>query len=133
MLIWKCHGTSLYLLFCFDCIIATFWREQFKRLVYWFIIVICWIQKLIIIKFSTSCFAKAFFRSSRPEMLLVKDALKKWSKFTGEHRCRSEISLKLQSNFIEITLWHGFPSVNLLHIFRTSFSKNTSGWLPLFF
>ena len=35
----------------------------------------------------------------------------------------------LQSNFIEITLRHGCPPVNLLHIFRTPFSKNTSGRL----
>ena len=31
----------------------------------------------------------------------------------------------LQSNFIEITLRHGFSPVNLLYIFRTPFSKNT--------
>ena len=31
-------------------------------------------------------------------------------------------------NFIEITLWHGCSPVNLLHIFRTPFLKNTSGW-----
>ena len=35
----------------------------------------------------------------------------------------------LQSNFIEITLWHGCFPVNLLHIFRTPFPKNTPGWL----
>ena len=28
------------------------------------------------------------------------------------------------SNFIEITLWHGCYPVNLLHIFRTTFPKN---------
>ena len=44
--------------------------------------------------------------------------------------CRNVISIKLQSNFIEITL-HGCSPVNLLHIFRTPFTKNTSGWLPL--
>ena len=37
----------------------------------------------------------------------------------------SVISLKLQSNFIEITLRHGCSNLNLLHIFRTSFPKNT--------
>ena len=36
---------------------------------------------------------------------------------------------QFSSNFIEITLWHGCSPVNLLHIFRTSFLKNTSGWL----
>ena len=32
-------------------------------------------------------------------------------------------------NFIEITLQHGCSPVNLLHIFRTPFSKNDPGWL----
>ena len=39
----------------------------------------------------------------------------------------------LQSNFIEITRWHGCSPVNLLHNFRTSFSKNNSGSLLLRF
>ena len=34
-------------------------------------------------------------------------------------------------NFIETTFRHGFSPANLLHIFRTSFLKNTSGWLLL--
>ena len=38
---------------------------------------------------------------------------------------------KLQSNFIEITLQHGCSPVNLLHIFLTSFPKNSSGGLLL--
>ena len=53
------------------------------------------------------------------------------SKFTGEHPCQSVISIKLQSNFIEITLWHGCSPVNFLYIFRKPFPKNTSGWLLL--
>ena len=40
-------------------------------------------------------------------------------------------ALNLQSNFIEIALRHGCSPVNLLHIFRTLFPKNTSGWLLL--
>ena len=39
--------------------------------------------------------------------------------------------IKLLCNFIEITLRHGCSPVNLLHIFRTPFSKNTSGCLLL--
>ena len=31
----------------------------------------------------------------------------------------------------EIALWHGCSPVNLPHIFRTPFPKNTSGWLLL--
>ena len=34
---------------------------------------------------------------------------------------------------IEITIRHGCFPVNLLHIFRTPFLKNTSGWLLLMF
>ena len=63
------------------------------------------------------------FRSSRPEVFLAKGVLKICSKFIGEHPCRSVISI--------ITLWHGCSPVYLLHIFRTTFSKNTSGWLLL--
>ena len=67
------------------------------------------------------------FRSSSSQVLLGKGVLKICSKFTGEHRCRSEISIKLLCNFIEIELWHGCFPVNLLHFFRTPFPKNTSG------
>ena len=38
---------------------------------------------------------------------------------------------QIYSSFIEITLRHGCSPVNLQHIFRTPFSKNTSGWLLL--
>ena len=62
-------------------------------------------------------------------MFLAKDVLKILSKFTGKHPCRSVISIKLLCNFIEITLRHGCSPVNLLHIFKTPFTKNTSGWL----
>ena len=39
------------------------------------------------------------------------------------------VLIELQSNFIEIKLWHGCSPVNLLHIFRISFPMNTSGGL----
>ena len=73
------------------------------------------------------------FRSSYPEVFVGKGVLKLCSKFTGEHPCRSAISIKLQSNFIEIALRHECSPVNLLHIFKTPFLKNTSEWLPLKF
>ena len=72
---------------------------------------------------------KCLFRSSPPELFYGKDILKICSRFTGQHRWRSVISIKLQSNFIEITLRYGFYPVNLLHIFRTSLYKNTCGGL----
>ena len=62
------------------------------------------------------------FKSSPQEVYLRKGVLKICSKFTGKHP---------MSNFIEIALRHGYSPVNLLHIFRTPFSWNTSGWLLL--
>ena len=59
----------------------------------------------------------SWIRSSCSEVSLGKGALKISSKFTGEHPYRSVISIKLLPN--------------LLHIFRTPFPKNTSGWLLL--
>ena len=79
-------------------------------------------------------------RSSRPEVFLRKGVLIICSKFTGEHPCRIvisikllryKVSIKLQSNFIEIALRYGCSPVNLLHTFRTNFSRNISRWLLL--
>ena len=78
---------------------------------------------------------KTISRSSHWEVFLGKGVLQICITFTGEHQCRNNvISIKLLCNFIEITLQHGCSPVSLLHIFRTSFRKNTSGWLllPLF-
>ena len=72
-------------------------------------------------------FPSYFYRSSHPEVFLRKDILRICSKFTGETHAE-----KFLCNFIEITLWHGCSPVNLLHIFRTPFPRNTSGWLLLF-
>ena len=70
-------------------------------------------------------------RSSHPEVFLGKLILTIRSKFTGENPCRSATSINLQSNFIEIALRHEVSPVNWLHIFRTPFPKNISGWLLL--
>ena len=51
----------------------------------------------------------------------VLGVLKICSKFTGEHACRSVISIKPLCNFIEIALLHSCSPVNLTHIFRTVF------------
>ena len=80
--------------------------------------------KLHLIKSFSLC------RSSRSEVFLRKGVLKICSKFTAEHPCRSAISI-FQYFFIEIDLRHGCFPVNLLHIFRTPFPKNISGWLLL--
>ena len=64
-------------------------------------------------------------RSSRSEVFLGKGVLKIYSEFSGENPCRNVISIKFQSNFSEITLRQGCSPVNLLHIFRRSFYKNT--------
>ena len=69
--------------------------------------------------------------SSPPEVFLGKGVLKKCRKFTGEHPWRSLISIKFQSNFTDIALRHGCSPINLLHIYRTPFPKNTPGGLLL--
>ena len=74
-------------------------------------------------------FTRTHTRSIRPEVFLTNSVLKICSKFTGEHTWRSAVSIKLLCIFIEIALRHGCSPVNLLHIFRTPFSKNTPGHL----
>ena len=64
-------------------------------------------------------------------MLLGKVVLNICSKLTGEHLCRSAISIKLQSNLTETTPRNMCFPLNLLHIFRTPFLKNISGGLIL--
>ena len=65
--------------------------------------------------------------SSPSEVFLGKVILKICSKFTGEHPCQSVISIKLQSNFIEIEPRYACSPITLLYILRTPFSKNTTG------
>ena len=72
-----------------------------------------------------------WYRSNRPEVFLGTGVLKICSKFTGEHPCRSVISTKLLCSVVEIAHRHGCSPVNVLHIFRTPFPKNTSGRLLL--
>ena len=79
--------------------------------------------------FWCSHFGQINARSSPPEVFLGTGVLEVCSNFSGEHPCRSLISIKLQNNFIEFTLLHGCSPVNLLHIFRTLFYRNTSGLL----
>ena len=71
------------------------------------------------------------YRSIHPVVLLRKGVLKIYSKCTGEHPCQSVISIKLQSNYIEITLRHWCFPVSLLYILRAPFPKNTSVGLLL--
>ena len=60
-------------------------------------------------------------------MFLRTCVLKICSKFTGQHSRRSVISIKLRSSFIEMTLRHVCSPVNLLHIFRTPFTRKPLG------
>ena len=62
---------------------------------------------------------------------LTCSVLKICSKFTGEQPCRSVISIKLQSNLTEITIRDECSPVDLFHIFRIPFPKNTFGWTLL--
>ena len=56
-------------------------------------------------------------RSSPPEAILGKRVQKTCYKFTGEHPCRSVISIKLLCIFIEMALWRRCYHVNLLHLY----------------
>ena len=67
---------------------------------------------------------KYFFSQSMG--VLTKRCSENCSKFTGEHPGQSVISIKLQSKFIEITLWHGCSPINLLHIFKKLQKKKNS-------
>ena len=67
-------------------------------------------------------------RSSHPVVFLGKGVLKICSKLTAEQPCQSVTSIKLLSNFIEITLPHGCSTVNC---FPGCFLRNSSGWLLL--
>ena len=69
---------------------------------------------------------RSVYRSSHPGVFLGKGVLKIYSKFTEEHPCRSAISIKLQSKFIEITCGMGV----LLEICCT-FSEHLFLWKPL--
>ena len=71
---------------------------------------------------------RCMYRSNHLDVLLRKGVLEICSKFTRGQPCRSVISIKLLCKFIKITLRHGYSPVNLLHIFRTPFLKNTSWW-----
>ena len=53
------------------------------------------------------------YRSSRPDVFLRKGVLRICSKFTGEHPCRSVVSIKLLCKFIEITPRNGCSSVSI--------------------
>ena len=57
------------------------------------------------------------FRSSHPEMFLEKGALKICSKFTGEHPCRSVISIKLLCKFCGIYFCDSIISEKLCRIY----------------
>ena len=73
-----------------------------------------------------------FSRSTPPVVFFGKGVLKICCKLTGEHPQQSAISIKLLCDFIEIGLRHGCSPVNLLYIFRTTFSQNTFEGLLLF-
>ena len=65
-----------------------------------------------------SCIQKQPSRGVLTKGLLLKIC----SRFTGEHPRRSVISILLQSKAIEITLWHGYSSVNIAAYFQSTFS-----------
>ena len=71
----------------------------------------------------------SFVRCSPPEVFLGKDVLKICCKFTRENKCRSVISIKLLSNFIEVTLRHRCSPE---HFWRAASDLYLENFLPLF-
>ena len=81
------------------------------------------------------CFT--IFRTRPTEVFLKKSCPKNMQQIyrrTPLPKCDfNKVALQLYCNFIEIALLHGYSPVNLLHIFRTTFLKDTSGRLLLYF
>ena len=68
---------------------------------------------------------KSNFRSSHPDGVLKK----RCSENMQQIYRRTLMPKCYFSNFFDIALRHGCSPVNLLHVFRTIFPRNTSGWL----
>ena len=64
-------------------------------------------------------------------MFFKKCVLQICSKYTGKHPCGGAVSVKLQTNFTEMTFPHGCSPVNLLHNCRAAVLTNTYGKLLL--
>ena len=60
---------------------------------------------------------------------LMKRCSENMQKIYRKRPCQKAISIKLLSNFIQITLRYGCSPVKLLHIFRKHFPKNAPGGL----
>ena len=86
------------------------------------------------LNFEWSCLMQVY-RSSHPEVFSVKGVLKICSKLTGEHPCRSAISIKLQRT----PLGGCFSSLQLCYqntivfheVFRTTVLQITIWWLSV--
>ena len=77
--------------------------------------------------------AEKNFRKQPPRGVLSKRFSENMQEIYRRTPCQNVISIKLQSKFNETTFRHGCSSVNLPHIFRIPFLKNTSGRLLLKF
>ena len=95
------------------------------------LIVFLWLSLMFLFIYITHASRWSHSQKQWVRGVLSKSCFEIYSKFTGKHPCRSVISIKLLCNFFEITLRYGCYPVNLLHIFGTPFTKNTSGWLLL--
>ena len=69
-------------------------------------------------------------RTPMPKCDFIKVARKRCSE-NMQQIYRRTFMPKCDFNFIEIALRHGCSPVNLLHIFKTPFPRNTSCWLLL--
>ena len=79
---------------------------------------------------------KLFVDLMKPFMIWLTKCNREYNWFRSTYNLTPMPKCELQNckvlcNFIEVTLRHGWPLVNLLHIFRTPFPKKTSGRLLL--
>ena len=86
---------------------------------------LCYLSVLFFYIFRSHFIYEVISICSPSQVFQLKGVLRICSKFTGEHPCRSAISVGLLCSFIQIALWNRCSPVNLLRIFRTSSFKNT--------
>ena len=89
----------------------------------------------LVLEINTSylLFTFLMFRRTASEVFVYEGVMNICSKIAGDYPCGSVVSkIKLLGNSIEIIFPYGYFPVNLLHIFRTPFYKNTFERLLLY-
>ena len=106
------------------------WLSLFKMIL---MMIVCKEFPAHCVCFSNSVLFKVSFIQKQPSReVLKKRCSGNMQQIYRRTPCWSVVSIKLLCNFIEIALRHGCSPVNLPHIFRIPFLKNTSGRLLVF-